>query len=104
MIGCDYIRKLLHVFMKNPKTDINVTSVTQLNSYTTKHRVIRKYLRDFQPLWYSSRDGHAKGEHVNRGRDTPSSCLATHVARVWQELDYRTDICRVTKGGNIEHL
>jgi hypothetical protein len=23
---------------------------------------------------------------------------------VWQELDYRTDICRVTKGGHIEHL
>ena len=29
---------------------------------------------------------------------------ATHVARVWQELDYRIDICRVTKGGHIEHL
>ena len=26
------------------------------------------------------------------------------VARVWQELDYRIDICRVTKGGHIEHL
>jgi hypothetical protein len=24
--------------------------------------------------------------------------------RVWQELDYRTDICRVTKGGYIEQL
>lgn len=35
MIGCDYIRKLLHVFMKNPKTDIIVTSVTQLNSLNT---------------------------------------------------------------------
>jgi hypothetical protein len=23
---------------------------------------------------------------------------------VWQELDYRTDICRITKGGHIEHL
>jgi len=23
---------------------------------------------------------------------------------VWQELDYRIDICRVTKGGHIEHL
>ena len=27
-----------------------------------------------------------------------------HVAGVWQELDYRIDICRVTKGGHIEHL
>jgi hypothetical protein len=24
--------------------------------------------------------------------------------RVWQELDYRIDICRVTKGGHIEQL
>jgi hypothetical protein len=24
--------------------------------------------------------------------------------RVLQELDYRIDICRVTKGGHIEHL
>jgi len=23
---------------------------------------------------------------------------------VWQELDYRIDICRVTKGGHTEHL
>jgi hypothetical protein len=23
---------------------------------------------------------------------------------VWQELDYRIDICRVTKGGHVEHL
>jgi hypothetical protein len=24
--------------------------------------------------------------------------------RVWQELDYRIDICRVTKSGHIENL
>jgi hypothetical protein len=24
--------------------------------------------------------------------------------RVWQELDYRIDICLVAKGGHIEHL
>jgi hypothetical protein len=24
--------------------------------------------------------------------------------RVWQELDYRIHICRVTKGGHIQHL
>jgi hypothetical protein len=28
----------------------------------------------------------------------------THVARVWQELYYMIDVCRVTKGGHIEHL
>jgi len=27
-----------------------------------------------------------------------------HVTRVWQELEYRIDVCRVTRGVNIEHL
>ena len=72
----------------------------------------------------SSRDGHAEGEHVNRGRDTPSFCPTLQVLdmstlgdatdvnpvikflsnTLWQELHYRIDICRVTKGGRIEHL
>jgi hypothetical protein len=29
------------------------------------------------------------------------TCMLT---RVWQEFDYRVDICRVTKGAYIEHL
>jgi hypothetical protein len=24
--------------------------------------------------------------------------------RVWQEIDYKIDTCRVTKGGHIDHL
>jgi len=43
------------------------------------YRVIHNSLRDFRPLWYSSRDGHAEGEHVNRGRDTPSFCPTLQV-------------------------
>jgi hypothetical protein len=32
-------------------------------------------------------------------------CPLCHVIyRVWQELDYRIDICRVTKGGHIKYL
>ena len=38
------------------------------------YRVIHKSLRDFRPLPYGSRDGHAEGEHINRRRDTPSFC------------------------------
>jgi hypothetical protein len=38
------------------------------------YRVIHKSLRDIRPLRYSSRDGHAEKEHVNRGKDTPSFC------------------------------
>ena len=48
----------------------------QLNAHflysITIYRVIHKSLRDFRPLRYSSRDGHAEGEHVNRKRATPS--------------------------------
>ena len=91
----------------------------------TKYRVIHKSLRDFRPLRYNSRDGHAEGEHVNRGRqrETHSKFLsyltgaryvhpwwrgrcqscnqvpATHVQRVWQELSVssRVDISRTCK-------
>ena len=43
------------------------------------YRVIHKSFRDFRPLRYSSQDGHPKGEHVNRGRDTPSFCPTLQV-------------------------
>jgi hypothetical protein len=49
----------------------NINSNTNTSS---KYRVIHRSLQDFQPLRYSSRDGHAEGEHVNRGRNTPSFC------------------------------
>jgi len=41
--------------------------------------VMHKSLREFRPLRYSSRDGHAEGEHVKRGRDTPSFCPTLQV-------------------------
>ena len=83
------------------------------------YRVNHKSLRDFRSLLYSSRDDHAEEEHVNRGRDTPSFCPTLQaldmstlddaadvnpIARMWQELDYGIDICRVTKGGHIKRL
>jgi len=32
--------------------------------------------------------------------------VATHASRqrVWQQLEYRIDVCRVTRGAHIEHL
>jgi hypothetical protein len=33
-----------------------------------------KSLRDIRTLRYSSQDGHAEGEHVNRGTATQSFC------------------------------
>ena len=50
--------------------------------HTNMHNYIQgnsKSLRDFRPLRYSSRDGHAEGEHVNRGRDTPVFCPTLQV-------------------------
>ena len=29
---------------------------------------------------------------------------APRATRVWQELEYRIDVCRVTRGAHIEHL
>jgi hypothetical protein len=26
------------------------------------------------------------------------------LTRVWNEVDYRIDVCRISKGGHIEHL
>ena len=43
------------------------------------YRVIQKSLRHFRPLRYSNRDGNAEGEHVNRGRDSPSFCPTLQV-------------------------
>jgi hypothetical protein len=43
------------------------------------YRVIHKSLRDFRTLRFSSQEDHAKGEHVNRGRDTPRFCPTLQV-------------------------
>ena len=51
------------------------------------YKVIHKSLRDFLPLRYSSRVVHAEGEHVNRGRETPSFCPNLQV------LDMSTLLC-----------
>jgi hypothetical protein len=61
-----------------PKRD-EVTVEWQTVSAIYIYRVIHKYLRDFRPLRYSSRDGHAEREYVNRGRDTPSFCPTLQV-------------------------
>ena len=53
---------------------------TQIDMY--KYRVIYKSLREFRRVRYSRRDGHAEGEHVNRGRNTPSFCPTLQVLDV----------------------
>ena len=58
---------------------VTLTPHPILVPWSRKYRVIPKSLRDFRPLRYSSQDGHAEGEHVNRGRDTPSFCPTLQV-------------------------
>jgi hypothetical protein len=53
--------------------------LTVAQTICCKYRVIHKSLRDFRPQRYSSRDGHAEGEHINRGRDTPNFCPTLQV-------------------------
>ena len=33
-----------------------------------------------------------------------SSSYHTMLTRVWQQLEYRIDVCRVTRGAHMEHL
>ena len=54
-------------------------AVIRIGRLYHKYRVILKTLRDFRPLQYSSRDGHAEGEHVNRGRDASICCPTSQV-------------------------
>jgi len=36
---------------------------------------------------------------------TPIETITTYtIQTVWNELDYRVDVCRITKGAHIEHL
>ena len=37
-------------------------------------------------------------------RTAIENIIANMVQTVWNELDYRVDICRITKGARIEHL
>ena len=53
--------------------------MTVVESLNCKYSAINKSLRGFRPLRYSSRDGHAEGEHANRGRGTPSFCPTLQV-------------------------
>ena len=65
-------------------------------TFKPQYRVIHKSLQDFRPLQYSSWDGHAEGQHVNRGRDTPSFCPTLQVLDM-STLGDATDVNPVIK-------
>ena len=68
-------------FMVSEKTVRNGEQTIMLSSWfqLEEYRVIHRSLRDIRSLQYSSRDGHAEGEHVNRGTDTPIFCPTLQV-------------------------
>ena len=72
-------REFLKFFQMVQLTVTEPFPVLTFIMYVFKYRIIHKSLRNFRPLRYSSRDGHAEGEHVNRGRDTPSFCPTLQV-------------------------
>ena len=39
-----------------------------------------------------------------RIRTATETIAADMLQTVWNELDYRVDVCRITKGAHIEHL
>ena len=39
-----------------------------------------------------------------RIRTATETATADMLQTVWNELDYRVDVCRITKGAHIEHL
>jgi hypothetical protein len=58
---------------------INMYIIVKRILSQNKYRAIHKSFRDFRPLPFSSLDGQAEGENVNRRRDTPSFCPTLQV-------------------------
>ena len=74
---------------------------TLMELFTATGKVKKKLTtRDVRCVHHGWHGTHRYGIHV----------VATHASRVnmltrvWQELEYRIDVCRVTRGAHIEHL
>ena len=73
---------LIRSLKVNGTGDTATKFLRRLHEKFWKYKVIPKSLRDFQPLRYSSRDGHAEG-----GMSTEGETLHVSV------LPYRCSIC-----------
>jgi len=60
----------------------------------------------FEGCMHSSKRQGAcvSGELKVRIRTATENFTADILITVWNELDYRVDVCRITKGAHIEHL
>lgn len=73
-----------------------VLQFAKTQSIVTVQRGFRTKYRTEPPTDKTVRDWYRKCE------ETGCLCVAKRTGR--PELDYRIDVCRVTKGGHIEHL
>ena len=83
------------------------------SSVVTVQRRFRAEFRKAAPVFNSIKKWYAKFRDEGclciaprPGRITAALALVDRdmLIRVWKELDYRRDVCRITKGGHIEHL
>ena len=113
---------LLHHPVRNCK---HILINANKHSLTVKYRVIRNDCRGFNNLPPRSPDanprdfflwGYVKDqvyvpplpasipELKVRIRTATETITADMLQTVWNELDYRVDVCRITNGAHIEHL
>ena len=97
----------------------------KMRSFDSKYRVIRNDCRGFNNLPPRSTEattcdfflwGYVKDqvyapplpasipELKIRIRTAIETITADMLQTVWNELDYRVDVCRITKGAHIEHM
>jgi hypothetical protein len=60
----------------------------------------------FKYFLKKARPQNCRGLPLGSSSITAAVALADHdmLTRVWDEMDYRIDVCRITKGGHIEHV
>jgi hypothetical protein len=84
VVNFSYFSRLtIWYFFKNSQIS-NILELLAVNLYEkmVKYGVIQKSLRDFRPLRYSSRDGHAEGEHIKGREFLNSFCVVGAVAHL----------------------
>ena len=64
--------------------------------------ILKVYLRQGSGLCSSS--SRIIPELKVRIRTAIETITADMLQTVWNEIDYRVDVCRITKGAHIEHL
>ena len=89
----------------------NVGVLTTCHTQYSLDRSIRIYIFFYFFLWGYVKDQvyvpplpASIPELKVRIRTAIEIITADVLQRVWNELDYRVDICRITKGAHIEHL